>query len=290
MDLLLREALDLPRYVELLRALLEIYGALEEGLDRHRLHSGVSPVRWPELYRSGALRQDLQALAGERGGDRVPVAEAALRYGEHLRRLAAGDRPWLLAGHAYARYLGDLHGGRVLGRIVAGMLPAPRESAPPALPPALAFYRFPGAVERDPARWRERIREGLDALPGANAGDDVVAPVLEEARDAFRRHIELFEELETGVPGQGGTPDEGVPGDPRPYSGGESSGPAHRDHIGRDPALTPPAGSDRSPPSPAPWASMAEDTAAASCSTVQGFDRNRAPGGSPERASTSRAV
>lgn len=244
MDLLLREALDLPRYVELLRALLEIYGALEEGLDRHRNHSGVSPVRWPELYRSGALRQDLEALAGDRGGDRVPVADAALRYGEHLRGLAAGERPWLLAGHAYARYLGDLHGGRVLGRIVAGMLPAPRESGPPAL----AFYRFPDAVERDPARWRERIREGLDALPGANAGAEVVAPVLEEARDAFRRHIELFEELERGVPRRGGPPDEGAPWDPRPHSGGESSGPAPVETSGE-------------PPGPAPAESSSGETA-----------------------------
>jgi heme oxygenase (biliverdin-producing, ferredoxin) len=188
MGLLLRGALDRPRYVGLLRSLLEIYRALEAGLDRHRFHPAVHPVRWPALYRTAALRQDLAELVGAAWETVVPPAAAALRYSEHLRTLASGDRPWLLAAHAYTRYLGDLHGGRVLGRIVAELL----AGAPGKGEPGLAFYRFPEAVEGDAAGWRDRIRRGLDALP---LGDPGVDSVVEEARDAFRRHIELFEEL-----------------------------------------------------------------------------------------------
>lgn len=201
MGRLLRGKVDRDEYTALLRSLLEIYEGLEEGLDRNRDHPEVTPVRWPPLYRAAALRRDLEVLLGPGGAGRVSPAAEAERYREHLQALSAGAHPGLLAAHAYARYLGDLHGGRVLGRRVAAVAGE-----------ATAFHRFPDAVEADPAGWREAIRAGLDALPLSGS---LAEAVEEEARDAFRKHIRLFRELDADSdPASPQPPASPAPGSP----------------------------------------------------------------------------
>ncbi len=201
MGRLLRGSVDRGEYAALLRSLLEIYEGLEEGIDRNRDHPEVAPIRWPPLYRAAALRRDLGVLLGPGGAGRVSPAVEAERYREHLEALSGGAHPGLLAAHAYARYLGDLHGGRVLGRRVAALAGG-----------ATAFHRFPDEVEADPAGWREAIRRGLDALPLPGTLPDAVE---EEARDAFRRHIRLFRELDAaGEPAARQAPASPAPGSP----------------------------------------------------------------------------
>lgn len=183
---LLDGTLDLPGYVALLRALHEIYLGLERGLDLHQRHPAVTPVRWPLLYRTGALRQDLRFLAGPDWEEELPPTPAAVRYGAHLARLARGHRPWLLGAHAYVRYLGDLHGGRILAGKVASLVGGGKGAG------GTAFHHFPPEVEAAPARWRSTIREGLEALP---LTPDQAEGVVAEARSAFRRHVAIFREL-----------------------------------------------------------------------------------------------
>ena len=180
---LLRGELDQGRYVALLQALLVLYEALEEGLERHAHHPMVAPVRMPELYRAPALRADIEALAP--GGGSIPLPPpAAFHYGDRLRTWTE-EAPHLLVAHAWVRYLGDLSGGRMVGRVVArGLAHSGEEGA------GLAFYHFPDVV--DPVVWKERFRDALDHLPLEAGG----APaVVEEAREAFRLHVRIFEEL-----------------------------------------------------------------------------------------------
>lgn len=180
MGRLLRGQSTLPEYASLLVALHVIYRALEEGLAAQTAHPVLRPLVGAEFARSAALASDLEALA-ERGIAIPAVVPDALRYAEHLRELSVTDPERLLA-HAWLRYLGDLNGGQIVGRIV-------RESL--ALPlGATQFYEFPGL--ENPMAAAGAWRVALDEAPlDASTQDRIV----EEAADGFKRHIALFEAL-----------------------------------------------------------------------------------------------
>lgn len=180
---LLRGRLDTHDYVRLLESLLVVYETLEEGLDRHAHHPALESIRMPELFRSSALRDDIQVL--REGSEASPLPVSTLRYQEHLRSLSR-TAPHLLGAHAWVRYMGDLSGGRMVGVVVARALGkgAPGEGG-------TRFYSFPEEV--DPAAWKERFRGGLDAMP---LGPEDARALVEEAIHAFRLHVEMFSELD----------------------------------------------------------------------------------------------
>jgi len=114
---------------------------------------------------------------------RRTLQPAALGYVQRLQQLAADDPP-LLVAHAYVRYLGDLSGGQLLSRIVAGAYGLVDGRG-------TRFYDFGPAGE--PAALASALRRGLDALPVDGA---LAAAIIDEAREAFRRHQALFIELD----------------------------------------------------------------------------------------------
>jgi heme oxygenase len=179
MPALLAGRLGQAGYCALLRNLHGIYAALEGAIDRHATHPALAAAILPGLARRDALATDLRALHGDRW-ERLPVADATAAYVRRVRELD-DRRPELLLAHAYVRYLGDLSGGQVLRRVVARAF---------ALVDGIgvAFYDF-GA---DPGALAARFRAALDALDADRAlADEIVA----EARAAFARHVDLFEEL-----------------------------------------------------------------------------------------------
>jgi heme oxygenase len=180
---LLRGTLGLGDYVRLLRDLHELYSGLEEGLSA--LPAGVLPevMLEPALRRRAALSADLDALHGRGWSEKLSATPAARSYRAELERIAASPAPHLLAAHAYVRYMGDLSGGRAIGRVVARAY----DLAPGH---GLAFYDFPGIP--DVAAFKERFRSALDALGEGIDADRFV----EEARRAFRRNGDVFEALE----------------------------------------------------------------------------------------------
>jgi heme oxygenase len=180
MAALLRGQLDLHGYAQLIAALLEIYDALEDGLQRHAGHPAIAPLLQPGLARRAALACDLAALTRLGFAPALPAPEA-LEYAAHLRRLADTD-PFGLVAHAWLRYLGDLNGGRILERIVREKLGVPAN--------AMAFYRFPALA--DPAAAAVAWRLALDAIPVSAA---MRQQLVAEASEGFRRHIALFEAL-----------------------------------------------------------------------------------------------
>jgi heme oxygenase (biliverdin-producing, ferredoxin) len=197
MGTLMRGALDRATYCALLRNLHALYAALEPALQRHAQHAAVAPVspsRLPGLTRQPALEHDLLALHGPHWADEVPVCPAAADYVERLHLLDA-TRPELLAAHAYVRYLGDLSGGQMLKRVVAGMT-APGEAG------AVAFYEFGDAAQTSALTLA--FRDGLAALPADVAFEDAL---VEEVGHAYGAHRRLFEEL---MAGDDGEPTEGA--------------------------------------------------------------------------------
>lgn len=180
MAALLRGQLPLEGYGAMLAALLEIYTALEEGIEQNATHPAIAALRHPGLARRAALTSDLAVLRRLGFAPVEPIAEAKT-YAAHLRAVAS-DAPVRLVAHAWLRYLGDLNGGRVLERVVRERLGVPDG--------AMAFYRFPALS--DPAAAAVAWRLSLDAL---DADAALQSLLVNEARDGFRRHIAMFEAL-----------------------------------------------------------------------------------------------
>jgi heme oxygenase len=91
--------------------------------------------------------------------------------------------------HHYTRYLGDLAGGQVVGKVL--------ERTYGVTGPGALFYDF--SALGSPSRFRARYRALLDAAPW----DDIEQRrVADEAVRAFELNIAVFEELAaaTGLP------------------------------------------------------------------------------------------
>lgn len=182
MAALVKGRLGLQAYSLLLRNLHPLYAELEAGLVTHAAQPAVAPLVFPRLFRTQAIAHDLQTIWGSNWDTSLPVLAPAARYQGRLRDLAL-NQPALLGAHAYVRYLGDLSGGQLLSGIVSRSL---------QLPPGqgLSFFNFGDAAQV--ASLASAFRAGLDSV-GADAG--VAQALVDEAKNAFALHGELFEAL-----------------------------------------------------------------------------------------------
>lgn len=171
---LLGRRLDRAGYAALVANLQALYAALEPAL-----------ARWPEaralgpMGRAEALGADLHDLGGAVAPPVAATRDYVMRLGQ-----AAATAPHRLVAHAYVRYLGDLHGGQVLQRLVSELYRLPGLAG-------TRFYQF-GPPERV-QQLRDTVRAWLGTVPlTAAQADEVVA----EAQWAFEAHCHLFEQLE----------------------------------------------------------------------------------------------
>jgi heme oxygenase (biliverdin-producing, ferredoxin) len=174
----------LPRagYHAMLRNLHALYAALEAALHAPQAHPALALLPVHHLARSAALAEDLSSLHGPDWAAELPLLDAARDYAQRLRALAAAQSA-LPVAHAYVRFLGDLHGGQVLRRLVARHFGLSGEAG-------TRFYDF--GAEAQVLAQRQALRQALGGLPlDAGQQDAVVA----EARWAFVQHQRLFEEL-----------------------------------------------------------------------------------------------
>jgi heme oxygenase (biliverdin-producing, ferredoxin) len=181
MQSLLRGRIDRAAYCMLLRNLYEIYAGLETALETHFDHPQLAPIVFRALFRLGQLESDLRYLHGSGWLSDLAVKPAAAAYRERLVELADGQ-PGLLAAHAYVRYLGDLSDGQVVYQLVDERLRLGEAGT--------RFYQFGSAEDID--LLVAQFRAGLDAIPADASAADAI---IEEAQQAFRRHVELYEQL-----------------------------------------------------------------------------------------------
>ena len=186
MSAFLRGQIDRKIYCRLLRNFVEIYAALEAALELHAAQPALKALRFPALKRCVALRGDLQFLHGKNWAAEISLANSGAHYVERIDWISTHD-PELLIAHTYVRYLGDLSGGQMLRNIVGSALQLQGEAG-------IGFYIFdaPGASALA-ASYRQRLQD-----IEVNAG--LAARVVEEAQSAFRRHVDLFEELAATPP------------------------------------------------------------------------------------------
>uniref|UniRef100_A0A3Q3W6N9 heme oxygenase (biliverdin-producing) n=1 Tax=Mola mola TaxID=94237 RepID=A0A3Q3W6N9_MOLML len=171
--------ITLPQYKILLCSLYEIYKTLEEQLDKNSSHPAVAPIYFPqELSRMESLQSDLEHFFGSDWRKRVIVSAATHRYAERLRQVGR-ESPELLVAHAYTRYLGDLSGGQVLGKITQKSLGLSSKEG-------LSFFSFPGVSS--PNRFKQLYRSRLDSI---ELTEEQRVVLLQEAVDAFEFNIQV---------------------------------------------------------------------------------------------------
>lgn len=89
------------------------------------------------------------------------------------------ESPELLVAHAYTRYLGDLSGGQVLGKITQKSLGLSSREG-------LSFFSFPGVTS--PNRFKQLYRSRMNSI---ELTEEQRAAVLREAVDAFELNIQV---------------------------------------------------------------------------------------------------
>ncbi|KAM4594192.1 heme oxygenase [Fundulus diaphanus] len=179
-----RGQVTLPQYKLLLCSLYEIYQALEEELDRNSNHPAVAPIYFPaELARLKSIETDLEYFYGPAWREKIVVPAATQRYCHRLRQIGK-ENPEFLVAHAYTRYLGDLSGGQVLGRIAQKSMGLKSSEG-------LSFFAFPGVSS--PNLFKQLYRGRMNSV---ELTAEERSGVLEEALRAFELNIQVFDGLQ----------------------------------------------------------------------------------------------
>ncbi|SEC58827.1 heme oxygenase [Nocardioides exalbidus] len=160
----------------------EVYRTMEMLGTELGAEPAVAAVVDPALDRLPAIEEDL-AYWAEASGVPAPDVFHSPATDAYVAQLLEA-RTWapLFVAHHYTRYLGDLSGGQVIGRVLDRELGLAGRGT--------AFYAFPGIPKPKP--YKDGYRARLDALeltPGQQAR------VVEEVSTAFELNQAVFTEL-----------------------------------------------------------------------------------------------
>lgn len=169
------------RFAELTAQYYAIYSVLEEAGEAMKDDPVAGPFVRAELARKAALETDLAFFLGDNWRDQIATRDATTRYTERLREVAFTS-PGQFIAHHYVRYLGDLSGGQMIGKMVAKSLSLEDEGT--------SFYRFPEIA--DPDTFKNDYRAKLDALV---LGDEERKLIVDEALLAYELNTAVLAEV-----------------------------------------------------------------------------------------------
>ena len=178
----LRGVVSEQNYRTLIKDFYFVYSAIEEEMERLADDEFLKPIYFKELNRLNFLKMDLRYYYGPNWMMEVKPSEACIQYVERIHEVADKD-PYLLVGHHYTRYLGDLSGGQILRNIAEKALDLPKNEG-------LHFYDFP-KIE-DKKAFKTKYREGLDKV---TTDTSKINDIIAEANYAFRLNMYMFDEL-----------------------------------------------------------------------------------------------
>jgi heme oxygenase (biliverdin-producing, ferredoxin) len=167
-------------YADYLLRLRVVYAALERAVRARRDDPLVAAVYDPALERLPAIEADLEYWMP--GAPREIDSPAARAYRDRITDISWGGA---LLAHHYTRYLGDLSGGRAIGKILDrtfGLGGA-----------GLALYEFP----MRPKPYKDSYRARLDSL---GLDFDEINCAVDEVKLAFRLNQNLLDELADKLP------------------------------------------------------------------------------------------
>ena len=178
----LRGVVSEENYRTLIKDFYFVYSAIEEEMERLADDEFLKPIYFKELNRLNFLKMDLRYYYGPNWMMEIKPSEACIQYVERIHEVADKD-PYLLVGHHYTRYLGDLSGGQILRNIAEKALDLPKGEG-------LHFYDFP-KIE-DKKAFKTKYREGLDKV---TTDTSKINDIIAEANYAFRLNMYMFDEL-----------------------------------------------------------------------------------------------
>ncbi|KAK3847039.1 MAG: hypothetical protein J3R72DRAFT_343186, partial [Linnemannia gamsii] len=172
-------------YGHFLVSLYQVYNALEKALDDHKDNAQLALIYFPEeLSRKKPLEEDLEFFNGPEWRQLLtPISPAQQKYIDTIHACSTSPHPERLIAHSYVRYLGDLSGGQVLAKRLQKYNDLPEDKG-------VSFYHF--ALVEDNDQFKEMFRKRLNQV---EVEDEVRELIVEEAKEAFLRNIEIFEEF-----------------------------------------------------------------------------------------------
>ncbi|MFF5793270.1 heme oxygenase (biliverdin-producing) [Paeniglutamicibacter sp. NPDC012692] len=170
-------------YVLLLAQYTYIYSALEVEVRALAGDPDLAPIFDLRLERMSKIQADLDSLLPAHGLTDIPEALPATQdYVRHIR--AAADDPARIVAHHYLRYLGDLSGGQIIGRLVERHYGIAQDD--------LSMWRFDGIDKHKPYKDEYRAKLNVYAVT-----PERVSSLLEEAAKGFTLNKALFRDLLT---------------------------------------------------------------------------------------------
>ncbi|WP_144713558.1 heme oxygenase (biliverdin-producing) [Curtobacterium pusillum] len=168
---------DVAEYAALLGQYAFVYAALERAAERMADHPVAAPFVTARLTRMPAIRADLEYLVGPDWQELVCPLPATTAYVRRLNEVAA-QWPGGFVAHHYTRSLGDLSGGRAIGRVLADQFGFETNG--------ILFFIFDQVA--DPSAFEDTYRAQLDA-----------APWSAEERERVLAEVELARRLDDGL-------------------------------------------------------------------------------------------
>jgi len=159
-----------------------VYSAMEEEMERLRQHPTISKIYFPQLNRKHSLEQDLHYYYGSNWRNEIKLSKSGEEYVNRIHEIA-NTQPELLVAHSYTRYLGDLSGGQILKKIAQRAMNLNEGGT--------AFYEFEEIS--DEKAFKNEYRQAMNEL---SIDQETAEKIVDEANDAFKMNMKLFQELE----------------------------------------------------------------------------------------------
>lgn len=169
-------------YAQLLSSLFFVYEAMENAMDE-TVDLNVKAMDFPELRRVQALEEDMLYFFGDNWRAEVEPSRATQEYVERIEQVAR-EEPYLLVGHMYTRYLGDLFGGQM-------MMGMARRSLELDAGKGTAFYQFDDVPET-----KQFIESWYRDLNKLDLSDDEKKAIVDEANLVFALNIKVFDDVD----------------------------------------------------------------------------------------------
>ena len=186
----LKGVVEKTSYRKLISDLYFVYDAMEDEIQRlvKEDHQIIKYLGFRELFRKETLENDLNFYYGDNWLNEISISESAQSYVDRIR-LVAKEKPELLVGHHYTRYIGDLSGGQILKKIAKKALNLEGDNG-------LSFYEF--SMIEDEKKFKEKYSNTLNNLP---IDQEIANEIIDEANQAFMYNMKMFKELEGNLIG-----------------------------------------------------------------------------------------